>query len=91
MHGERKQPTKPEVHAVDVFPSRSRVFGVWCACGFLQVEIPIGTMMELPRACQTADEVVGTHGVEFMSFGTNVSSSSNNRLVGVVGVGWCRC
>lgn len=39
-----------------------------------QLDIPIGTMMELPRACVTADEIVGTDGVEFMSFGTNVRS-----------------
>lgn len=37
----------------------------------VKLDIPIGTMMELPRACQTADQVVGTDGVEFMSFGTN--------------------
>lgn len=37
-----------------------------------QLDIPIGTMMELPRACMTADEIVGTESVEFMSFGTNV-------------------
>ncbi|CBN74442.1 Pyruvate, phosphate dikinase [Ectocarpus siliculosus] len=36
-----------------------------------ELDIPIGTMMELPRACVTADEIVGTEGVEFMSFGTN--------------------
>ncbi len=30
-------------------------------------------MMELPRACVMADEIVGTESVEFMSFGTNVS------------------
>lgn len=41
---------------------------------FAQLEIPIGTMMELPRACVTADEIVGTDAVEFMSFGTNVRS-----------------
>lgn len=37
-----------------------------------QVDIPIGTMMELPRACQTADDIVNTDSVKFMSFGTNV-------------------
>ncbi|CAN0531539.1 unnamed protein product [Ectocarpus sp. 12 AP-2014] len=37
----------------------------------VELDIPIGTMMELPRACVTADEIVGTEGVEFMSFGTN--------------------
>lgn len=36
--------------------------------------IPIGTMMELPRACQTADVIAKTDGVNFMSFGTNVSA-----------------
>lgn len=38
-----------------------------------QMDIPIGTMMELPRACQLADQIVGTESVDFMSFGTNVS------------------
>nr|AIT69948.1 pyruvate orthophosphate dikinase [Ishige okamurae] len=36
-----------------------------------QVKIPVGTMIELPRACQTADEIVETDGVSFVSFGTN--------------------
>nr|AIT69949.1 pyruvate orthophosphate dikinase [Sargassum henslowianum]AIT69950.1 pyruvate orthophosphate dikinase [Sargassum henslowianum]AIT69954.1 pyruvate orthophosphate dikinase [Sargassum vachellianum] len=37
----------------------------------VDVKIPIGTMLELPRACETADQIVGTDGVEFISFGTN--------------------
>nr|AIT69957.1 pyruvate orthophosphate dikinase [Sargassum horneri] len=37
----------------------------------VDVEIPIGTMLELPRACETADQIVGTDAVEFISFGTN--------------------
>ncbi|CAN0131065.1 unnamed protein product, partial [Hapterophycus canaliculatus] len=37
----------------------------------VDLDIPIGTMVELPRACQTADQIVGTEGVEFISFGTN--------------------
>eukprot|EP00903_Cladosiphon_okamuranus_P013193 g12305.t1 len=37
----------------------------------VELDIPIGTMMELPRACVTADQIVGTDRVEFMSFGTN--------------------
>ncbi|CAM9564819.1 unnamed protein product [Sphacelaria rigidula] len=37
----------------------------------VEMTIPIGTMMELPRACQTADVIAKTDGVKFMSFGTN--------------------
>eukprot|EP00752_Nemacystus_decipiens_P009745 g8703.t1 len=37
----------------------------------VELDIPIGTMMELPRACVTADDIVGTDAVDFMSFGTN--------------------
>lgn len=40
----------------------------------VQVDIPVGTMIELPRACQTADEIVKNKDVKFMSFGTNVST-----------------
>ena len=41
-------------------------------------------MMELPRACQTADQIVATDAVEFMSFGTNVSASSSINVLVVV-------
>lgn len=37
-------------------------------------------MIELPRACQTADDIVGTDGVEFISFGTNVREERGNVL-----------
>jgi pyruvate,orthophosphate dikinase len=35
----------------------------------VHLEIPIGTMIELPRACVTADEI--GKGADFFSFGTN--------------------
>nr|AIT69956.1 pyruvate orthophosphate dikinase [Dictyopteris undulata] len=37
----------------------------------VELDIPIGTMIELPRACQTADDIVKIKDVRFMSFGTN--------------------
>lgn len=49
-------------------------------CWWFQLDIPIGTMMELPRACQTADEIVATDSVEFMSFGTNVRLNCKENL-----------
>ena len=36
-----------------------------------RIDIPIGTMIEIPRACVTADEIAGSGGAEFFSFGTN--------------------
>ncbi len=36
-----------------------------------EIEYLIGTMIELPRACVTADEIVREGGAQFFSFGTN--------------------
>lgn len=49
---------------------------------YYQMDIPIGTMMELPRACQTADDIIATDGVDFMSFGTNVRQGRGDSRIG---------
>ncbi|HEX2073588.1 MAG TPA: pyruvate, phosphate dikinase [Geodermatophilus sp.] len=46
-----------------------RVLAEVCAAKGVQVEIPIGTMIEVPRAALTADEIA--QSAEFFSFGTN--------------------
>merc|ERR1711918_82794 len=46
-----------------------QVIGQYKSSGALTFDIPIGTMVELPRACIMAHEVAKT--AEFFSFGTN--------------------
>ncbi|MFT3684025.1 MAG: pyruvate, phosphate dikinase [Phycisphaerales bacterium] len=36
-----------------------------------RIDIPVGTMIEVPRAAVTADQIVSEGGAEFFSFGTN--------------------
>ena len=60
--------TELELIASDVRSTVDAILGDYIAQGMAR-HVPVGTMIEIPRACITADEIART--AEFFSFGTN--------------------